>query len=138
MIYIESYLSREAKKYECSGFHDICDIISNDDLHKILASLHAQLNHWFAKLNGDLRTGYDGDRNKVYSGSYFHAQDSRDLLKAFNTLNYLKSKLHKSPYDFELSNDIYDAAIRSCKLFGVNSGGSTIPKSFEPIEIEYI
>ena len=75
MAYIDSYLSREAEKYELSDFYDIYNTIPNNDLRKILSSLHAQLNHWFVTLNGDLRTRYDDDGNKVYSGGYFHAQD---------------------------------------------------------------
>lgn len=138
MAYIDSYLSREAEKYELSYFYDIYDAIPNDDLRKILSSLHAQLNHWFVTLNGDLRTRYDDEGNKVYSGGYFHAQDSRDLLQVFDTLDYLKSKLHGSSYEFTLSSDAYDDAIRRCKRFVVNSGGSTIPEDFEPIEIEDI
>lgn len=44
MAYIDSYLSREAKKFELSDFYDIYNAIPNDDLRKILSSLHAQLN----------------------------------------------------------------------------------------------
>ncbi len=138
MAYIDSYLSREAEKFELSDFYDIYNAIPNDDLRKILSSLHAQLNHWFVTLNGDLRTRYDDDGNKVYSGGYFHAQDSRDLLQVFDALDHLKSKLHGSSYEFALSSDAYNDAIRRCKRFVVNSGGSTIPEDFEPIEIEDI
>lgn len=136
MAYIDTYLSREAEKYDFSDFYDIYDAIPNDSLRKILSSLHAQLNHWFVTINGDLRTSYDDESNKVYLGGYFHAQDSRDLLQVFDTLDHLKGKLRSSPYEFELSNDSYDSAIRHCKRFVVNSGGSTIPEGFEPIEIE--
>ena len=44
MAYIDSYLSREAEKFELSDFYDIYNDIPNDDLRKILSSLHAQLN----------------------------------------------------------------------------------------------
>ena len=47
------------KKFELSDFYDIYNAIPNDDLRKILSSLHAQLNHWSVTLNGDLRTRYD-------------------------------------------------------------------------------
>ena len=56
MAYIDSYLSREAEKFELSDSYDIYNAIPNDHLRKILSSLHAQLNHWFVTLNGDLRT----------------------------------------------------------------------------------
>ena len=138
MAYIDSYLSREAEKFELSDFYDIYDAIPNNDLRKILSALHTQLNHWFVTLNGDLRTRYDDEGNKVYSGGYLHAQDSRDLLQVFEKLAHLKSKLHGSSYEFVLSSDAYDDAIRRCKRFVVNSGGSTIPEGFEPIEIEDI
>lgn len=74
MAYIDSYLSREAEKFELSNSYDIYNAIPNDDLRKILSSLHAQLNHWFVTLNGDLRTQYDDEGNKVYSGGYFRNQ----------------------------------------------------------------
>lgn len=136
MSYIESYLSREAIRYELSSFYDIYDAIPNSDLRKILAALHTRLNHWFVTINGDLRIEYDDTGNKLYSGGYFHAQDSRDLLQVFNDIDHLKGKLKNTPYEFLLSNDTYDAAIRHCKRFVVSSGGSTIPIGFEPIEIE--
>ena len=69
MAYIDSYLSREAENYELSDFYDIYDAIPNNDLRKILSALHTQLNHWFVTLNGDLRTRYDDEGNKVYSGA---------------------------------------------------------------------
>lgn len=58
MAYIDSYLSREAEKFELSDFYDIYSAIPNNDLRKILLSLYAQLNHWFVTLDGDLRTRY--------------------------------------------------------------------------------
>lgn len=58
MAYIDSYLSREAEKFELSDFYDIYNAIPNNDLRKILLSLYAQLNHWFVTLDGDLRTRY--------------------------------------------------------------------------------
>ena len=121
MAYIENYLSREAAKYESTDFYVIYDAIPNNDLRKILAALHTQLNHWFVILNGDLRTRYDDEGNNIYSGGYFHAQDSRDLLQVFETLEHLKSKLQGTLYEFVLSNDFYDAAIRRCKWRQHNS-----------------
>ena len=138
MAYIESYLTREATKYDITEFYDIYEAIPNADLCKILAALHTELNHWFATLNSDIHTSYDENGNKMYSGGYFHAQDSRDLLQVFDILDHLKSKLHETPYEFVLKSDEYDAAIRRCKRFVVNRSGSTIPEGFKPIEIEDI
>ena len=134
--YIDIYLSREAPKYEETEFYDLYDSIPNANLRRILSSLHKQLNNWFVVINSDLRTSYDEEGNIVYSGGYFHAQDSRDLLAVLNNLDKLKSKLHSTQYEFVLKNDNYDDAIRRCKRFLVNRNGSTIPENFKPIEIE--
>lgn len=134
--YIDGYLSREAPKYEESELYDIYDSIPNVNLRRILSSLHSQLNHWFTVINGDLRTSYDEEGNKVYSGGYFHAQDSRDLLAVLDDLDKLKRKLLSTQYEFVLINDSYDNAIRRCKRFLLNRNGSTIPEDFKPIEIE--
>ena len=134
--YIDVYLSREAPKYEESELYDIYDSIPNANLRRILSSLHSQLNHWFTVINGDLRTSYDEEGNKVYSGGYFHAQDSRDLLAVLDDLDKLKRKLLSTQYEFVLINASYDNAIRRCKRFLLNRNGSTIPEDFKPIEIE--
>lgn len=133
---IDFYLSRLAKDCEISDYYDLYSFIPNVDLQKILASFHAQLNHWFAVINSDLRTTYDEEGNKIYCGGYFHAQDSRDLLQLFDRLDHLKAKLNSTNYNFMLTNDAYEKAIRYCKKFVVSSGGSTIPEGFMPIEIE--
>lgn len=130
------YLSREAGKIEISDLYDVYDSIPNDDLRKILASLHSQLNHWFVTINSDIQTRYDEDGNKIYTGGYFRAQDSRYLLEVFDKLSHLQSNLHNTPYEFVLCNDTYDDAIRRCKRFVVKSGGSTIPEGFKTIELE--
>lgn len=134
--HLDLYLSREAEKYEMTDFYDLYDAIPNDNLRKILASLHTQLNHWFVAINNCLRITHDEEGNKINSGGYFRAQDSRDLLDVFNQLKHLKEKLHSTSYEFILANDIYDSAIRRCKRFLVNKNGSNIPEGFEPIEIE--
>lgn len=136
--YIDVYLSREALKYEKSELYDLYDSVPNVNLRRILSWLHYQLNHWFTVINGDLRTSYDEEGNKVYSGGYFHAQDSRDLLAVLNDLDEFKRKLHSTQYEFVLTNNDYDNAIRRCKRFLVKRNGSTIPEDFKPIEIEDI
>lgn len=54
--------------------------VPNEYLRKILAAFHSNLNNWLTIINSDIRTTYDDDGNLVYSGGYFHAQDSRDYL----------------------------------------------------------
>ena len=134
--YLDIYLAREASKYDGSDLYDFYDSITNENLRKIFASLHDQLNHWFATINGDLRISYDEEGNKVYSGGYFHAQDSRDLLDVITNLDELKRKLYATQYEFELINQDYDNAIRRCKRFLEKRNGSNIPEGFEEIEIE--
>lgn len=136
--YLDKYLARKAAKYKVSDLCDLYASVPNENLRNILASLHSQLNHWFKVINSDLCTSYDEEGKKVYSGGYFHAQDSRDLLAVLNSYDELKGKLHSTPYDFKLINNNYDNAIRYCKKFLAETYGSTIPEDFKPIEIEDI
>lgn len=135
---LDLYLAREANKYETSDLYDLYASISNKNLRRILAGLHSQLNYWFRIINSDLRISYDEEGNKVSSGGYFHAQDSRNLLKVFCDLNDLKEKLHMTQYEFELVNTNYDNTIRRCKRFLVPRKGSQIPGDFQTIKIEDI
>lgn len=135
---LDSYLKRKNSEYELSyleDFYDMYSFVSNEDLRKILAAFHTNLNKWITVINSDIRTTFDDD-NLVYSGGYFHAQDSRDYLSLLEKIDELRSKLKSSEYQFRICKDEYDDFIRRTRRFVVKSGGSTIPEGFEPIEIE--
>lgn len=136
---IESYLKRAFEQSDISYLEDYYDLyafVSNEDLRKLLAAYHTQLNHWFTVLNEDILTAYDEDGNPTYNGGYFRAQDSRDYLDLIAGLDKLRTQLSSSEYAFRLCNDAYDDRIRRCRRFVVKSNGSTIPKGFPPIDLE--
>ena len=70
---------------------------------------------------------------KVYTGGYFHAQDSRDLLDIIDRIKTLKRNAVK-PICLQISDSGYGDVIRRCLCFVVDSG-SIIPEGFEPIDI---
>lgn len=136
---IDSYLRRvflESNLSYLDDYYDLYDFVPNEDLRKLLASYHTQLNSWFTVMNSDIRKEYDEDGNLHFTGGYFHAQNSRDYLSLIENIEQLKSKLSDSEYAFALCNEAYIERIRQCRKFVVKSGGSTIPKGFAPIETE--
>lgn len=139
MSHIESYLKRfflENNLNYNEDFYELYSFVPNDDLRKIIASFHTNLNKWMAVINRDIRTTYDDEGELKYSGGYFHAQDSRDYLDVLDKIDTLRRKLNSSEYAFRLCKDTYDDFIRRTRRFVVKSNGSTIPEGFEPIEIE--
>lgn len=136
---LDSYLQRVCLEYGLSyldDFYDMYSFVPSDDLRKILAAFHTNLNKWITVMNNDIHTTYDDDDKIVYNGGYFHAQDSRDYLALIEKMDSLRRKLKSSKYEFRLCKDEYDDFIRRTRRFVVKSGGSTIPKGFEPVEIE--
>ena len=138
MEQIEKYLNRVVSECELSYLGDIYDLyefVPNVELRSLLAIYHTQLNRWFAVLNEDLRKEYDSNGVVRYTGGYFHAQDSRDLLGILDAIDRLRTQCASTQYAFRLTDDSYDRIIRQCRQFVMKSGGSTIPEGFPPIEI---
>lgn len=139
MAQIDSYLKRILSQSNLSyldDYYDLYEFVPNDDLRKLLAAYHTQLNNWFSILNSGIDKKYDEDGIVIYFGGYFHAQNSREYLALIDTMDALISKLNSSEYAFRINNDAYDDRIRQCRRFVVKSGGSTIPVDFPPIDIE--
>lgn len=139
MTQLDSYIKRICTANEINYLDDIYEMysfVSNDDLRKLLATFHTNLNKWITILNNDIRTIYDEEGQLKYCGGYFHAQDSRDYLDLIERIDTLRSKLKSSKYEFRLCKDTYDDFIRRTRCFVVKSGGSTIPEGFEPVETE--
>lgn len=139
MAQLDSYLKRKYSEYDLSyleDFYDMYAFVPNEDLRKILAGFHTNLNNSITVMNNDIRTTYDEDDNLIYSGGHFHAQDSRDYLSLLKKIDELRSKLKSSEYQFRFCKDEYDDFVRRTRRFVVKSGGSSIPEGFEPIEIE--
>ena len=139
MSQLDAYLKRIRSEYNLSYYEDyygMYSFVPNENLRIILAAFHTNLNKWITVMNSDIRTVYDEDGNLIYTGGYFHAQDSRDYLALIEKIDALRSKLKSSEYEFRLCNDKYDDFIRRTRRFVVKSGGSTIPEGFETVELE--
>lgn len=138
MAQIDAYLKRVLSECQLSFYEDIYalyEFVPSVELRALLAIYHTQLNKWFSTLNNDLGTDYGSDGEVIYTGGYFHAQDSRDLLDVFEAIDRLRTKCEPTQYAFRMADDSYDNAIRRCRRFVVKSGGSTIPEGFPPIDI---
>ena len=101
-------------------FLNLYNFIPNEDLKTLLAVYHTQLNRWFAVLNHDIKSKYNDDGEKVYTGGYFHAQDSRDLLDIIDRIETLKKKCSQTQYAFRFSDSGYGDVIRRCLRFVVD------------------
>lgn len=139
MSRLDLYLKRTYTEYGMDyleDYYEMYDFVINDDLRKILAAFHTNLNKWFAVMNNDIRTIYDEDGTIKYDGGYFHAQDSRDYLSLIEKIDTLRSRLASSECAFKFCNDNYDDIVRRTKRFVEKFRGSTIPEGFRPIDIE--
>ncbi len=76
MAQIEAYLKRFFSECNLSfldDYYDLYEFVPNEELRKLLAAFHTQLNHWFAVLNQDIIVQYDEDGNPIYSGVTIHS-----------------------------------------------------------------
>ena len=131
------FLQRVAQNIDLGFSSDYLELyksVPNENLRTIFASWHSSLNSSFEILNDDLRTETDKDGNLRYTGGYFHAQDSRDLLAVIDHIRGLQKKLENTPYRFTLT-PYYAGMIKFCRGFVEKSGGSTIPEDTEEIDI---
>lgn len=136
---VDSYLGRLFVSNKWSYYDDYYDLYSfvpSENLRKVMAYFHTQLNKLFAIMNDDIGTTRDEDGNIHCTGGYFHAQDSRDYLTLIENIEQVKSQLSSSEYAFSICNETYNKRIRQCRQFVVKFGGSTIPENFERIETE--
>ena len=73
MAQLDSYLRRMFSEYDLSfldDYHDMYDFVPNDDLRKILAAFHTNLNNWITVINADIRTTCDEDGNVIIAGAF--------------------------------------------------------------------
>jgi serine/threonine-protein kinase len=137
MSQIDAYLKRqtqnEAIRY-LDDFFELYSFVPNEDLQKLFAFLHTRINDLFVIMNNDIRKSFDEDGNPIYTGGYFHAQDSRDFLDIIDNIEQLKGKLSTTEYAFFI-DPLYANRIRKCRQFIANRNGSTIPENLSPIDI---
>ena len=134
----DSYIRRVRNECNLSHLEDIFDLydfVPNNDLRILLAAFHTNLNYWFNVINNDIRYQYDEDGEKISTGGYFHANDSRAYLSLIEQIDQLRSRLQGTAYAFKICDSNYDTAIRHTRRFVAKSGGSTIPEDFCEVEI---
>ena len=120
MAQIEAYLRRKFSEMQGEWLEDIFDLyefVPNEELKKIFAIYHTQLNRAFSDINSRIKRAYDDEGNVIYMGGYFHAGDSREYLNLIDGIEELKSKLSSTEYAFRISDDSYDDVIRRSKRF---------------------
>lgn len=137
MAQVDTYLKRQASDPSIGyldDFYELYSFVSNIDLRRLFACYHTKLNDIFTTMNHDI--GMKGNENGdlVYTGGYFHAQDSRDYLALIEKIEGLKNVLTNTQYAFFITPS-YANRIRECRKFVANRNGSTIPEGLPPVEI---
>jgi len=92
------------------------------NLQKIFSFFHYELNRLLRYLNGRIKNGH------------YNAHESRELNYLINEIKTIQSNLKGSELDFDLTQD-YKQRLNECEDFLVDSGGSTIPREFEKVNI---
>jgi hypothetical protein len=117
------------KQAEYKKYLDFYAWASDKNLSMLFAILHMRFVDEYRAMNRRLPTGVDTN--------HFWANNSRDLLKAIDTVERLDKTLKDTPYNFRVDED-FENSINICKTFLKKSNGSTIPPHTEqmPIYIE--
>lgn len=138
MSRLDLYLKRTYTEYGMDyleDYYEMYDFVINDDLRKILAAFHTNLNKWFAVMNNDIRTIYDEDGTIKYDGGYFHAQDSRDYLSFEYWNGRSKEENETYPKYYEINIDLEIPGIQHGYLL---VGGSYVGEILEDAVFEII
>ena len=128
---LNNYFKIQCKKLENDTipyeYEDIYDSFNKDEYPfagKFFAIWHKRINDCFELLNQYISQGW----------TYFHADKSRQLMSVFNEILSISNRLEKYGISF---NKDYQSLIDECFTF-LAPRGSTIPNSFEIIELLYI
>lgn len=138
MPQIDFYLRRVVSECTLELQQDIYQIyenIENADLRTLFSVYHTQLNKWFQKMNSDLRYTLNEKGERVPSGGYFHADDSRAYLSLLEQIEKVQSSCINTIYRFVFCDNEYKRLIKDTKDFVRKSCGSTIPDNFTKIQI---
>lgn len=110
-------------------FEHLYNDVSNERLKTLFSWLHGEFMRLFRLMNERLPTGeYE---------AHFWADPSRDLIFIIERTISLQGSLKKTELSFSII-DYYDAVIKRCRDFLSNSGGSTIPRHMEKVELSYL
>ncbi|EOQ08928.1 protein kinase domain-containing protein [Bacillus pseudomycoides] len=115
--YMAEYGDENIRKY-ISFYEEI----SFPCLKEIFSIFHYQFNSLFKYMNGRLSYGH------------YTADESRELIYLNEELKTIQSNLKDTKYEFNVST-YYKRTLNECEGFLRSSGGSSIPESFQRINI---
>ena len=130
---IENYIDSkyiELQKIDSNNeFDNLYDEVENEKFRFVLSTLHYNLISLFRIMNTKLPTT-DCD-------VHFCASSSRELIYIIDMITNLYDAVNNTRYAFEIDS-YYDDIIGRCRGFLRPSGGSTLPKNMEKIELYYV
>lgn len=125
--YIEE-IYREIQDSIKKDYVDLYTFFDDRRLQYIFSTIHTDMMTAFKAMNFRLPT-------KEFE-AHFWADSSRTLLFAINKLEELQRKLKRTKYAFSI-DEYYKDIIQKCNDFLQPSGGSTIPKHMDKIDLYY-
>lgn len=130
-IKISNYITGVYNSYNDSiniEYEGLYNDFENEKLISIFSTLHNQLITNYQSMNSRLPTNQ-------YS-AHFWAEQSRNLLKAINTIKSLERTLKNTNYAFKV-DEYYEKIINHSNSFLCESGGSEIPPNTEKVDLYY-
>ncbi len=125
----ENYIAELKLELELTNeYEDLYKSFYKNDIILILSTLHSSLLQLFKTMNSRLPT-------KDFC-NHFWAEPSRNLIDIIDKIETLQRKLNKSEYAFKIE-EYNKKIISKCNEFLSVSGGSTIPKNMDKIELFY-
>jgi tRNA A-37 threonylcarbamoyl transferase component Bud32 len=121
-LIIKDYIERFKPVIEDEKFTRLYED-QKPEIKIIFAYFHQQFNYLFDFLN---------QKNAV--NKHFNAHESRELIELIVVFEEFQYAMKQVGHDIVLAK-VYQDAIKQCRGFLSNSGGSTIPETFEPIAV---
>jgi len=120
--------------FQLSDIPSLYSDISDPLVVSLFSSIHMKFNELFKSLNGVVTVSYDENNTPHSTGGYFHADRSRELLAALDTIEEIRETLNETEnaFDFEES---YNTHMIMCRKHIMPSGGSPLPDGFPRIKI---
>lgn len=120
-------IKRKLEYFESNMFYNLySDYTNNDNLKVLLSTLHNMIIDSFRQLNTRLPTGdYE---------AHFWAESSRQLITAVDNSFEIEACFRRYGIGICIDEN-YKEMMKKCRQFLCPSGGSTIPKNMEKIEI---
>ncbi len=130
---LESYINLKYNKISCGntpdeGYSEQYKLIKNETLKNTLSLLHYNFINLFEKMNERLPTKDEE--------AHFWADSSRSLIQNIEVVLELQNELKDTEHSFKI-DDYYFELFQKCQSFLKRSGGSTLPKNMEKVNLYY-